>query len=268
MLKGKRVLLTGATDGIGRQTAFRLAQKGAILLLHGKSLEKGKQLREELIQKTGNERIFYYNANLISLDEIRKMTDNIKEEHPSIDILLNNAGVYENKKNILENSFEKTFMVNHLAMFFMTLNLMDLLKKSGNGKIINVSSIGHAGSIDFDNLNGEKHYSGTEAYSLSKLCNLLFTYRLAENLSQDNISVNALHPGVINTKLLKAGWGPVGNHLDEGADRLMFLAENEDINGISGAYFENDKAVTSSAVSYDKNIQEKLWDLSLEYANA
>ena len=267
MTKNKTILLTGATDGIGKQTAFRLAEKGVVLLMHGKNNEKGNKIKEEIIAKTKNRNVFYFNADFCSFDEVKSLSDTIHQRFSQIDILINNAGVYEKEKIILKNGIEKTFMVNHLASFYLSLQLLDLLKKQENARIINVSSMIHASSIDFENLNGVKHYSGEEAYSLSKLCNVLFTYKLSSLLSHEKILVNALHPGVINTKLLKAAWGAFGDSAEEGAKRILHLVDSNTAQNSSGGYYMNDRKTKSSPVSYDKEIQNKLWDISLKWAS-
>jgi len=262
MLQNKIILLTGATDGIGRETAFLLAQNRANLILHGKNLEKGKALEKELIKKTKNPNISYFNADFTSFDEIKKLSDAVHKQYSHIDILINNAGIFETQKIILDNGIEKNFMVNHLAPFALTLHLLDLLEKSVAAKIINLSSMIHADSIDFENLNAEKYYSGAHAYSLSKLCNVLFTYTLDDRLKGKKITVNALHPGVINTKLLRAGWGAMGDAVKEAAKRIFYLTQLENS---SGQYYVNNRSMKSTAISYDKSVQEKLWEISTKY---
>jgi NAD(P)-dependent dehydrogenase (short-subunit alcohol dehydrogenase family) len=265
MLSNKIILLTGGTDGIGLQVARELAKQNANLIIHGKNPDKGNKIKEELILESGNSKIHYYNADLTSFDEIQTFTAKIINDFNKLDILINNAGIYEANKKILKNGVEKTLMVNYLSAFVLTLKLLSLIKKGENPKIINVSSMVHASSIDFDNLNGEKSYSGDTAYSLSKLCNILFTYKLADDLQKDKIAVNALHPGVINTKLLRAGWGAFGASTSEGASRIMYLVKIN--NFVSGKYFENDVETHSSAVSYNKEIQKKLWNYSYKTVN-
>ncbi len=265
MLSNKTILLTGATDGIGLQTAHELAKLNIKLILHGKNPDKGNKITEKLISETGNTNIHYYNADLSSFKAIEDFTAKIIADFNQLDILINNAGIYESNKVILQNGLEKSFMVNYLSSFVLTLQLLTMLKKGKVSKIINLSSMAHASNIDFENLNAEKSYSGSDAYSLSKLCNILFTYKLAELLEKDKVSVNALHPGVINTKLLRAGWGPFGNSTIEGAKRIMFLVKMS--NFVTGKYFENDRQIKSAAISHDKNIQNQLWDYSLKTVN-
>lgn len=267
MLSNKIILLTGSTDGIGKKAAFMLAKSGAILLMHGKNIEKGRKIRDEIIKKTKNINIFYFNADFSSFGELDKLSEDIHRQFSHIDILINNAGIYETKKIILNNGVEKNFMVNHLASFTLTLKLLDLLKRSQSARIINVSSMIHANNIDFKNINAEKFYSGDNAYTFSKLCNILFTYELSDILKDENITVNTLHPGVIDTKLLRAGWGGIGSSVNEGADHILFLAHSKDLKNISGKYFMNDKDVKSADISYNLAVRRKLWDISLDYAN-
>ncbi len=162
------------------------------------------------------------------------------------------------------DGYELTLTVNHLAHFLLTNLIISLLEKSKDGRIINVSSMIHADSIDFDNLNGDKYYSGSYAYSLSKLCNVLFTYKLTRLLSNTNITVNCLHPGVINTKLLRAGWGGGEASVVEGARTSVFLATSDEVKGISGKYFVNMKEAKSKPVSYNHDIQDRCWEKSME----
>jgi NAD(P)-dependent dehydrogenase (short-subunit alcohol dehydrogenase family) len=261
-VKNKTILITGSTDGIGRQTALDLAQTGAAILLHGRDPTRGERVLHAIRKVTGNDRIEIFIADLASLNQVRSLAEKVHQKHKSLDVLINNAGVYETTRKISQDGFERTFAVNHLAPFLLTHLLLDLLKRGAPSRIINVSSMAHASSIDFENLQGEKHYGGYDAYALSKLCNMLFTYQLARRLEGTGVTANCLHPGVISTKLLKAGWGVGGSPVAEGSKNSVYLATAPELDGVSGKYFMNRKQTKSSGISYDQKTQKKLWHVS------
>lgn len=260
----KTILITGATDGIGKATAELLAEAENKIIVHARSAEKGERIVNEIQQKTGNNSITYVVADFTKLPDIAKMYSELLLKFSKIDVLINNAGVFRHEKNILQNGIEETFMVNHLASFFLTLNLIPLLKSSKQGRIINVSSMVHASKIDFNNLQGEKFYDGSDAYSVSKLCNLLFTSKLANNLLHSNITVNALHPGVVQTKLLRAGWGAIGEEPGISAKRFTFLAESEQLKEVTGKYFMNNRPTNPAPIANQQFFMDKLWEISTE----
>ncbi|MEN8117463.1 MAG: SDR family oxidoreductase [Bacteroidota bacterium] len=258
----KTVLITGSTDGVGKATAEQLANAGHEVIIHSRSNKKGDLVEHEIRQKTGNDKVTFVTADFTRLSEVSEMVSELRKRVPKIDVLINNAGVYRTQKNILPNGLEETFMVNHLAHFYLTLQLLPLIKESKQGRIINVSSMIHASAIDFDNLQGERWFDGSDAYSLSKLCNLLFTNKLASNLNRTNITVNALHPGVINTKLLAAGWGPFGENTGRAGERLFYLATNNELATVTGKYFVNNRQTPPAPVANRQEIMEKLWEIS------
>jgi len=261
-MNDKTILITGSTDGIGKQTALELAEMGATVLLHGRNSGRAAKVLKEIKKATGNDRIEVLIADLASLTQVRNLAEQVRKKHDRLDVLINNAGVYETRHGISEDGFEMTFAVNHLAPFLLTLLLLDLIKNSAPSRIINVSSQVHASSIDLDNLQAEKHYSAYEAYSLSKLCNVLFTYELAERLKGTGITVNCLHPGVIDTKLLKAGWGMGGSPVTQGAKTSVYLATAPELSTVNGKYFVNMKPTKSSRISYDAETRKRLWRIS------
>ena len=255
-MKDKRVLITGSTDGIGKQTAIGLALLGAEIILHGRNEERLQKSKSEITRFTKNSKIETICADLSSLNQTMKMADEVKNRFSGIDVLLNNAGLYLNYKEFTEDGFEKTFAVNHLSHFLLTNRLIDILMMRPDSRIINVSSVAHTrAKLDFENLNSEKHFDAYNAYAVSKLANVLYTYKLASQLK-------ALHPGVISTKLLWKGFSIKGNSLSEGAETSVYLASSDEIAGLSGKYFVRMKETPSSDTSYKEEIQQKMWDES------
>lgn len=262
----KIILVTGATDGIGRQMALELAKMGYKVLVHGRNKVKSEVAATDIRKASGNEAVNAVHADLTDFKEIKSLAEAVKSQYDRLDVLLNNAGVFENKKIILPNGLERTFMVNHMAPFTLTLELLDLLKSTPNASIVNVSSIAQSGSIDFDNLNGEKYFDPYNAYAVSKLENVLFTYKLAQMLKENGVTANCLHPGVINTKLLHAGWGIGGASVHQGAQNSIYAAVSPEMEGKTGLYLVRQHPAKSAAISYDKKVQERLWEISLALA--
>ena len=263
-MKSKQILITGSTDGIGKQTALELAKAGHKVIIHGRDEERVRTVFEDIRKKTDNDSLGYVVADLSSLAEVKQMAGKVKSEYSGLDVLLNNAGVFRGLRELSKDGYEMTFAVNHLSHFLLTNLLLDTIKKSEQGRIVTVSSMAHASAIDFDNLQGKKFYDGYTAYAYSKLCNILFTFYLADKLAETNVTANCLHPGVISTKLLHAGWGMGGASLSQGAETSVFLATSPDVENVSGTYFISKRESNPAAISFDKTIQQKLWDLSME----
>lgn len=263
-VKGKSILVTGSTDGIGKHTALDLARIGARVLLHGRDPKKGGGVQEEIAQETSSDQLELFIADLASQRQVRMLAANIKERHESLDVLINNAGTFQADRMLTEDGLETTFAVNYLAPFLLTRELLNMLKESAPSRIINVASIAHWNAkIDWNNMLGEQWYDGFQAYALSKLGIVLFTYELAERLKGSGVTVNCLHPGVVKTKLLRAGFGDLpGSTPEKGARTSIYLASSPDLENVSGKYFENCRPARSSPLSYDKTLQEEFWRLS------
>jgi NAD(P)-dependent dehydrogenase (short-subunit alcohol dehydrogenase family) len=260
-MNDKTILITGATEGIGKQTALELAEMGARVILHGRSKSKAKQVLQEIEQKTGNGQLDFFIANLSSLHQIRTMGAEIRRKYNKLDVLINNAGVAMNKLELSEDGYEMTFAVNYLAAFALTLLLLDLLTQSESSRIINVSSMVHSSFLNSDNLAEPRHFDGWEAYCQSKLCNILFTYELAEKLRNQGVTVNCLHPGVIDTKLLRANFSG-GSPVTEGSRKLVFLATAPELEKMTGKYFKDNRQTHPAEIVYDPETRKKLWNLS------
>ena len=266
ILEGRTVLVTGSTDGIGKETALQLAQMGAKVLLHGRDPKKGQVVLEEIHLKTGSDRLEFYLADLSSQQQIRSLAAKVKENNHRLDVLINNAGIFMPERKMAEEGIETTFAVNYLAPFLLTRELDDLLKQSAPSRIINVASIAHWNAkLEWNNLQGERYYEGFDAYALSKLGVILFTYALAERLLGSGVTANCLHPGVIETKLLRAGFGDYpGDTPENGARTSVYLASSLKEKDVTGQYFEECKPTRSSPASYNRELQDKLWRISEE----
>lgn len=262
-MKNKIVLITGSTDGIGQQCAVEFARRGATVLLHGRNPSRGNAVLQNIRRISGHYRHDLFIADFASLNQVRKMAADIQQRYNRLDILVNNAGVYIAERQLSGEGYEMTFAVNHLAPFSLTNLLLDLLRKSTPSKIINISSVAHQNAhLDFDNLHGEKQYDPYGAYALSKLANLLFTYELANLLEGSGMTAIALHPGVVATKLLRAGFGSLeADTAEEAAKRILYVASS-DGDHTSGKYFVNDREKSSSSQSRDVKLQKEFWSLS------
>ncbi len=263
----KVILITGSTDGIGEETALRLVDMGHKVIIHGRSKDKLDETATRIADKTGSEVYDSFAADLENLKAVKEMAGRVKEKYDRLDILINNAGVFEKQRELTADGFEKTFAVNHLSHFLLTNELLPLLKGNAHSRIVIVSSRIHASYIDFDNLQGEKSYDGSEAYSRSKLANLLHAKALARKLDASDVTVNAVHPGAINTKLLKKAFGPFGHSTKRGAENLLYVALEEELKNVSGKYFEDQKEVAPAEIADDESAQDRLWKLSEEGVN-
>ncbi len=258
----KHILITGSTDGIGRETARVLARQGYDITVHGRSPRRVEDTVKELERLHPGGSVYGVTADFSSLAQVERMAETVKEG-PPLDILLNNAGIIAHEYRLSEDGYELTWAVNHLGHFFLTLLLLDHLNEPA--RIVNVSSMVHATEIDLDRLNDEDYFDPVAAYSRSKLCNVLFAYKLHRLLEgRRKITVNALHPGVINTKVLTSTWGPVGAPVREGSKMTVYVSTDPSLEGVSGAYFENGARRRSAAVSYDEQLQDRCWEMSLE----
>ncbi len=273
-INGKIVLVTGATNGIGLETARELSRMGALVTIVSRNAEKCAAATSAINSETGNP-VEYIAADLSTLSGMRHVAENFRKSHNQLHILVNNAGGFFIKRFVTQDGYEMTFALNHLNYFFLTILLLDLLKASAPARIVNVASGSHVGaSIDFDDLQGEKRYGGFRAYGQSKLANILFTYELARHLEKTGVTVNALHPGYVDTgiplssgfpgKIAKLSARLFAQKPEVGAQTSIYLAASPEVEGVTGKYYIDCKQVASSPESYDKSVAEKLWQVSLD----
>jgi len=256
------VLVTGSTDGIGKATALQLAQQGWRVVLHGRAEHRCRVARDEIRKAAENAEIEYLCADLASLAEVRRMARTVHERFGALSVLINNAGVFEDRRKLTVDGIERTLAVNHLTPFLLTGLLLDVLEKNAPARIVNVSSMAHASHLNLDDLQDPDPYSGHEAYAQSKLANILFTRLLAEKIAGRGLTANCLHPGVVGTKLLRSGWGMGGMDVQQGAGTSVYLASSEEVDQISGGYFVDRRIASPATEAEKKKVQERLWDLS------
>ena len=272
-MKDKTCIVTGANSGIGRVTATELAKMGAKVVMICRNREKGEEARSEIVSSTGNSSVYLITGDLSSQREIRNVVGEFKERFRSLHVLVNNAGGLIPTRQLTEDGIEKTFATNHLGYFILTSLLLDTLVKSAPSRIVNVASaVHHYAKLDFGNLQGERKYRQFQAYSLSKLENVLFTYELARRLDGKGVTVNCMEPGAVYSnfynnsgfglKLFSSLFGWTMRSSEKGAETVIYLASSPEVEGITGKYFKDKKAVPSSKLSMDPEISRHLWEAS------
>ena len=271
-MRDRVCLVTGATSGIGRVAALRLAGTGATVLLAGRDRTRGEAAVAEIRWHGGMAE--FLQADFSSLRAVRELAAEVRARHPRLDVLLNNAGGVNPERQLTADGIEQTFAVNHLATFLLTEELRELLVASAPARIVTVSSEAHRmlKTLDFNNLQGEQSYKGFRAYVISKLANVLHTYELSRRLSGSGVTANCLHPGVVRTGIWGSSRGvlrlltflaqPFMISAERGAQPLIKLASDPACEALSGRYFLKQKETRSSALSYDPEVAGQLWETS------
>ena len=275
-IENKNILITGSSRGIGFYTALGLAEKGAHMIVVSHDEEHCTTAVRQITEKYGDNSARYYLADLSSLSEIREFAKKIKQDYDQIDVLINNVGAWFSKYRESDDGIEMTFALNHLSYFLLTGLLLDLMKKNGPARIINVASDAHKAinRIHFEDVGFKEGYRPFQTYAQSKLANVMFTYELADRLEGTKITANALHPGAVASKLYR-NFGilePVinfwikitGKTSKEGAETSIYLASSDEVSDVSGKYFADEEQTRSSEASYKKESWDRLWKLSEE----
>ena len=272
-MNGKTILITGASAGIGLQSAIGLAKLGAEVVMVGRDEARTAQAAELVKSQTGNQSVSYLLADLSSLKDVRKLAQEFKDKYKKLDVLLNNAGAIFLTRKVSVDGYEMSLALNHLNYFLLTDLLLDMVKAGPSGRIVNVASRAHyRGHVNFDDLQSQHGYSGMQVYGTSKLMNVLFTYELARRLQGTNVTANCLHPGFVASNFAtNNGWfvriamNFMGSRIsvEDGAKCSIYLASSPDVQGVSGKYFNYDmKETRSSDESYDEAEAKRLWDVS------
>jgi NAD(P)-dependent dehydrogenase (short-subunit alcohol dehydrogenase family) len=261
------VLVTGATDGLGRSVAGQLAAAGATVLLHGRDPARGEQALLEMRERTGNDQLQFFLADFSSLEEVRRLADELAADQGRLDVLINNAGIGggprdERERALSRDGLELRFQVNYLAGFLLTRRLLPLLRRSAPARIVNVASAGQS-RLDFDDIMLERGYDGMRAYGQSKLAQIMFTFELAEQLDPDEVTVNALHPAsLMNTKMVLESFGSAWTTVEEGAEATLRLATSPELDSVTGRYFDGLREARANAQAYEAEARRRLWELS------
>jgi NAD(P)-dependent dehydrogenase (short-subunit alcohol dehydrogenase family) len=265
-VEDQTILVTGATDGLGRALARELAARGATVLLHGRSTARLEDTRREIHEATGSDRLRTCRADLASLEQVRRLGREVTGERQRLDGLVNNAGIAgAGPRQESADGYELRFAVNYLAPFLLTELLLPLLRRSAPARIVNVASVGQV-PIDFDDVLLEHGYDPMRAYRQSKLAQVMFTFELAERLraaGESGVTVNALHPATLmNTKMALESFGYAMSTIEDGVEATLRLVVAPELDGVSGRYFDRLDESRANPQAYDADARRRLWRLS------
>ncbi len=273
-VRGKTILVTGATSGIGLEACVALARRGARIVMVGRDAIRTKAAQSVVEARSGSRDVAHFLCDFSSQAAIRGLADAFRARHDRLHVLVNNAGGVNRKRRLTVDGIEGTFAVNHLGYFLLTNVLLDLLVASAPARVVTVASIGHrGGTLHFEDLGFERGYSVMRAYSRSKLCNVLFAAEFARRVSGKGVTSNSLHPGSVDTNIWSGApaWAkpfiailfrPSFISAEKGAERIVQLAADPALEGVTGKYFEEGKESVPAPLARDAALAKRLWDVS------
>ncbi len=276
-LDNKICLITGATAGIGEVTARELARLGAQVVVVGRNPQKCARVADAIRRETNNDKVTFLVGDLSELAQVRRVADDFNRQFSRLDVLVNNAGAYFERRQVTADGLEATFALNHMSYFLLTV-LLEAPLKAARARVVNVSSAAHfAGRVNLEDLQLKHGYNGWAAYSNSKLMNVLFTYALARRWAEAGVTANAVHPGFVATSFGHNNRGFIQGAFnllqkmvaispEQGAQTSLHLATSPNVDGVTGKYFADRRAQKSSPISYDTTLQDQLWQTSLNLA--
>jgi NAD(P)-dependent dehydrogenase (short-subunit alcohol dehydrogenase family) len=276
--KGKTVVITGGTSGIGEVAAQALAQMGARIVLVARNKSRADATLARLRRSGPGVVHSVYCADLTRLAEMKRVSAEIADREPPIDVLINNAGALFGTRRLTEDGLEYTFALNHMSYFVVTEGLQQRLLASGGARIINTASAAHQrATLDLDNLQSAKNFRATRAYARSKLCNILFTRQLARRLQGTGVTANCLHPGFVATRFADESGGLISRFAwfaksfaispAEGAQTIIYLASSPEVANLTGKYFYKCRPTTPSTAASDDRAALALWERSAALAD-
>jgi len=269
-MKGKVCLITGANGGLGKATAASLASLGAHCVLFCRDKVKGQEALEEIKKSSGNDAVELLLGDLSSLKSIRTAVIEFQQNHQQLDVLINNAAVYKNTRHLTEDGIELMFATNHLGHFLLTHLLLPNLKACKHARIVNIAAPVST-KLEFDDLQGEKHFSSMHAFAASKACNLIFNFALAKRLQETGITVNAVHPGLVKTNIttemnviLKLAIGVLASSPEKAAATPVYVASDPKFETATGEFIKGHSDIKPDHYVLEENTQNQLWDISMK----
>jgi len=277
-LEGQTVIITGGNRGIGLATSLDLAKRGAKLILACRNMEAANEAVRKIVEQTGNESVYAMKLDLMSFNSIREFVNQFLKREDKLNVLINNAAIFgPSTLQLTEDGNECQFQTNYLGPFLLTNLLLPILRESAPSRIVNVSSDAYMFTrvIDFDNLNSEKSYNYFRNYCRTKLCLILFTKHLSKLLEETHVTVNSLHPGIIDTQLMKSSGMRflfkiipfILKSEEQGAQTTIFAAVDPSMAEVSGKYLDNCRVVSTLCTANSSKTAEKLWDASVRLCN-
>jgi NAD(P)-dependent dehydrogenase (short-subunit alcohol dehydrogenase family) len=276
-MDGKTVVITGGNSGVGKATAEALAAAGASTVITARSESRGRQAQADIRRASGSDRVDLVLFDLADLESVRQGAAQLLDRYEQIHVLVNNAGLVLSERSETKDGFEATFGINHLGPFYLTRLLTDRLVASSPARVVNVASTAHRSArrgVGFDDLQSEKRYSGMNAYSRSKLANILFTNELARRLSGTGVTANSVHPGTVASGFARdddaKGFLAFGIKVikpfiltpQKGARTSVYVASSPEVADVTGRYFVKCRPRTPSAAAQDQNAATLLWSIS------
>jgi NAD(P)-dependent dehydrogenase (short-subunit alcohol dehydrogenase family) len=258
MARLRIILITGSTDGLGRELARRLTAEGAAVLVHGRSEDRVRAA----VAEVGSPQA--YVADFSSLAAVRRLAEQVQADNDGLHVLVNNAGIAmtDNRRRLSADGYELTFAVNYLSHFLLTMLLLPLIQHSAPARIVNVASIGQQ-PIDFDDVMLERGYEPFRAYAQSKLAQIMSTFELAERLDPAHVTVNAVHPATLmDTKMVRSTFGRAMTSVEVGVEATLNLIDSPDLEGVSGRFFDGKRESRAHPQAYDPEARRRLWELS------
>jgi NAD(P)-dependent dehydrogenase (short-subunit alcohol dehydrogenase family) len=274
MMNTKVYVVTGVTSGLGKAIAHELAKTGETVVMVARDPDRGEKVVKEISASTQNSNLDLQLCDLANLSSVRNLATIIMSRYDHIDALINNAGIYKKDRKTTVDGFETMFATNHLGPFLLTYLLMERIMASGSARIINITAPA-TNQLNFDDLQNEKNFNSLNTFGMTKMANLLFTFELARRMENTGVTVNAVHPGLVRSSLMKEAFAPLrlltglfSASPTRAAQEIVRLATSPDLENVSGKFFHNGKEIEPAAYALDQNIQQKLWEISEQLTDA